>query len=84
MKKKTAKQVWDTGLKHGETLTEDQVYDIVVNLYKKNLAEAWFYGMGWPEGFVYCREDGFLRKTAIPNFLEHNFRAVWFACRFLD
>lgn len=65
-------------------LTITNVIEIVNNLYKLRLAEAWFIGMEWPEGYNYCSNGGYLKATAAPMLLNRHTRAVWFACRFLD
>lgn len=79
--KKTAKQIWLNG--KPEDLTDENVLAIIKNLYRKGLAEAWFIGMGWPEGFHYCQNFEYV-KTFCLVWKERHLRAVWFACRFLD
>jgi hypothetical protein len=77
-----AKQVFKN--KPGTFLTVDHVIEIVSNLYSKKLAKVWFIGMGWPEGYNYCMDSDYLELTGAPSLLKNNFRAVWFACEFLD
>lgn len=81
-KKKTTKQIYDTG--KPEDFTISQIMEIVQNLYAKELAEAWFIGMEWVEGYRYCQNSEFLEKTFAPIAVEKHRRAIWFACRFLD
>jgi hypothetical protein len=82
MKTKTAKQVWLNG--KPSDLTIKNVVEIVTNLYRKNLAEAWFIGTGWVEGFRYCQDFVYLEQTGAGGLLKNSTRAVWFACTFLD
>jgi len=80
--KKSAKQIYKNG--SNDQMTTDHVIEIVNNLYNKKIAEVWFIGLGWPEGYTYCQNQNYLRETAAPMLLKNNFRSVWFACRFLD
>lgn len=82
MKTKTAKEVWEDG--RSSDLTIKNVTEIIANLYNKDLARAWFIGLEWVEGYTYCKDFGYLEKTAAPSFLEHHLPAIWFACLFLD
>lgn len=80
MKKHNAKWVY----RHGKSqdFTDDNIIEIVQNLYAKGLAEAWFIGMGWPEGYHYCQNLDYLRNTFCH--MERQTRAIWFACTFLN
>lgn len=80
--KKTAKSIYKNG--NADDLTIDNICEIVSNLYNKGLAEAWFIGMEWPEGYHYCKNPAFLRSSFAPTAMKNHFRAVWFACGFLD
>lgn len=64
-------------------LWEKQVLEIINNLYDKGLAEAWFIGMGWVEGYHYCSNPAYLKANAEAIFRRH-YAAVWFACRLLE
>jgi len=79
---KTTKEIWQTG--KPEDLSIGNVIVIVKNLYNKNLAEAWFIGAGWVEGFVFCQNHEYLANTAANILRETKLLPLWFACRFLD
>lgn len=84
MKKKTAKQIFESG--KFEDLTIDHICQIVQNLYDKNLAKAFFIGMGWPEGNHYCFDSEYVRKTIAPGVISRNgkWTPYWFAIGFMD
>lgn len=79
--KSDAKWVYLNG--NQNDLTIQHVIEITENLYAKGVAEAWFIGMEWVEGFNYCQDRVYLEKTAAPSLLKNHWRALWFACRFL-
>lgn len=89
-KRQTAKSIYQKG--RMADFEPCHIVEIVENLIRKNLAEAFFIGMGWPEALHYINDRGWLEKTlatdAVRNHAEcstHNeMRAYWFACRFLD
>ena len=79
---KNAKQIWKSG--KSDDITPMHVEHIINNLYLKGIAEVFFIGMGWPEGYTYCANPEYLRKTFAPTAMEKFRRQIWFACRFLD
>jgi hypothetical protein len=42
-----------------------------LNSLPHNDQQAWFKGIGWVEGYVYCQEYGFCIKTAWPGLQKH-------------
>lgn len=68
-------KIWLTG-KYSQ-LTENHICYIVKCLYSLKLAEIWFIGMGWPEGFNYCRDDEYLKEWAKTKTGKIN-REIWF------
>jgi hypothetical protein len=53
---KTIKQIGEKG--NPEDLTPSQVVEIIQNLYELKIAEPFFIGMGWIEGYnIYRPED---------------------------
>ena len=89
-KKQTAKSIHQKG--RMSDFEPCHIAEIVANLIRKNLAEAFFIGMGWPEAAHYMNDRGWLEKTlahgVVRNYAEgkkhDEMRAYWFACRFLD
>jgi hypothetical protein len=81
-KVKTVKQVWEKG--RPEDLTPSQVVEIIQNLYDLKIAEPFFIGMGWIEGYKYCSNPEFLRKSYAPTALKTHRRQIWFACKYID
>jgi len=77
---KSARQVYKSG-KIGQ-FDVDCCWEVVKNLYDKNLAEAFFIGMGWVEGYNYCRDETYFRGN-FQNF-GNKIYSFWFASRFLD
>ena len=69
---------------NSDSLTDDDVLVIISNLYDRGMAEIWFIGMGWPEGYQYCKSTSYLIHAFIPGWRKDHFRAVWFACKFLQ
>ena len=63
---------------HDKFLERDGI-EVINKLYEKKLAEAWFIGMGWPEGFTYCKNPVYLKETGIKAIMTHNFRAIFHA-----
>lgn len=62
--------------------TPDHVVYIVQKLYDLKYAEAFFIGMGWPEGYHYCEQESYIRNTFYFSYkANHNneARALWFA-----
>lgn len=47
-----------------DKLTPKEIVKIINNLYDKGLAQAWFYGLAWPEGYVYCANPLYLENFA--------------------
>jgi hypothetical protein len=77
----STKQIYLSGKQY--KMKGHNIVEIIQNLYKKGLAEAWFIGMEWPEGYHYCQDIEYLKSNAEILYEKH-FRSVWFACRFLD
>lgn len=71
---------------YSDLTLDDKVY-IIQNLYNLNLAEAYFIGMGWPEGYQYCSNPEYLKLTGIPALEKMEpggtCRKIWFAIRFV-
>jgi hypothetical protein len=53
-------------------------------LYDLKIAEPFFIGMGWIEGYTYCSNPEFLRKSYAPTALKTHRRQIWFACKYMD
>lgn len=82
MKRKSALWIFRNG--NYSDLDLEHKVEIVQNMYEKKLAKAFFIGTGWVEGFGYCSNPSFLRKTGIPSLERDTLRPIWFACEFLD
>ena len=80
--KKSVKEIWKTG--KPEDLSNEQIVEIIQNLYDLKLAEAFFIGMGWIEGFHYCSNPAYLRLTFAPIAIEEYRRQIWFACKYFS
>jgi len=78
---KTVKQVWEKG--KPEDLTPSQVVEIIQNLYDLKVAEPFFIGMGWIEGYHYLQNPKTLRSYAQTALKTHR-RQIWFACKYMD
>lgn len=81
--KRSAKWVYQNG--SHKDITSKHLIEILKNLYKKGLAEAFFVGMGWPEGYHYCRKADYVRNMLFLGAFnpDGNWQPYWHACRFL-
>lgn len=82
MKRKNAFTIYKSG-KYKE-LDSGHVVEIIQNLYRKGIANIFFIGMGWPEGYHYCSDYDYLNISFAPIALEKYQRQIWFACGFLE
>jgi len=82
---KTAREIFESG--KFDLLSEKHIVQIVKNLYEKGLADAFFIGMGWPEGIHYCYDQNYVKLTIAPSILNRTspkWPSYWFAIRFMD
>lgn len=62
--------------------TDQHLTEVVVYLYATGNAEAWFYGMAWPEGYNYCRNTDYITNN-VRMIFEHHKLSFWWACSLL-
>lgn len=67
-----------------KNFTKEHIIWTVNELYKRNLAELWFIGCGWPEGHHYCQNAEYLQVTGADVLYKNNWRACWFAYLYLQ